>query len=246
MTASRCIGEAVSWLRLEQWRLGELGEAESQGLSEHLAACAVCAACMARIDADEARELPALALVPAATRPAGTKPARTTHARSTRRRLLASVSVLAAAAAMVFGVGRIGRSPAAAVDREAAHPKGDGVAFVLVRDDGQRVVDALGVFRDGDCFKALVTCPPGSGATFDLVVFDAGGASFPLSPARRFACGNEVPLPGAFRLTAAGDRETVCVVWGDGDDIDRAALARSGVAGRDALCKELRPATSAN
>jgi hypothetical protein len=243
MTTSRCIGEPVSWLRLEQWRLGELGEAESKGLAEHLAACAVCAACMARIEADEARELPALALVPAAT-PARAKPARTKPARTTGRRLLASVSVLAAAAAMVLGVGRIWRSPAAAVDRETAHPKGDGVAFVLVRDDGQRVVDVQGVFRDGDRFKALVTCPPGSGATFDLVVFDASGASFPLSPARGFACGNEVPLPGAFRLTAAGDRETICVVWGDGDDVDRGALVRSGVAGRNAMCKELRPAAS--
>jgi hypothetical protein len=241
MTASRCIGEPVSWLRLEQLRLGELGEAESKGVSEHLAACAACAACMARIEADEARELPALAFAPAATRPAST-PARTTPARSTSRRLLASVSVLAAAAAMVLGVGRIWRSPAPAVDRETAHPKGDGVAFVLVRDDGQRVVDARGVFRDGDRFKALVTCPPGLSATFDLVVFDASGASFPLSAAHGFACGNEVPLPGAFRLTADGDRETVCVVWGEGDDVDRGALVRSGAAGRNAMCKELRSA----
>ncbi len=234
MTTSRCIGEPVSWLRLERFRLGELAGPEREGVAAHLAACSACAACMARIEADEARELPALALGPEATRRRPAPPAR-----SPRRRLFASVAALAAAAVVVLGVGRTWRSPGSA-ERETVRPKGDAVAFVLVRDDGQRVADAQGVFRDGDRFKALVTCPPGSGATFDLVVFDASGASFPLSPARGFACGNEVPLPGAFRLTPAGDHETVCVVWGSDNDVDRGALARSGVAGRRAMCKDLR------
>jgi hypothetical protein len=103
------------------------------------------------------------------------------------------------------------------------------------------VVDAQGVFRDGDRFKALVTCPPDRGANFDFVVFDASGASFPLAPAPGFACGNEVPLPGAFRLTAApGDHETVCVVWADAEQVDRTALSRRGIASPRSMCKELR------
>jgi Putative zinc-finger len=235
MTTSRCVGEPVSWLRLERFRLGELGGPEREAVAAHLAACPACAACVARIDADESLELPALALGPAAPRPPPTLPTR-----SPRRRLFASVAALAAAAVVVLGIGRTRRGPGTAVDGETARLKGDGMAFVLVRDDGQRVVDAEGVFRSGDRFKALVTCPPGSGATFDLVVFDGSGASFPLSPARGFACGNEVPLPGAFRLTPAGDRETVCVVWGSEDEVDRGALARSGVSGRRAMCKDLR------
>jgi hypothetical protein len=240
MTTSRCVGEPVSWLRLERFRLGELGGTERESIAAHLAACSSCAACLARIEADEARELPALALGPAPTPPMLAPPVR-----SPRRRLFASVAALAAAAVVVLGIGRTWRSPGSA-ERETARPKGDGMAFVLVRDDGERVVDAQGVFRDGDRFKALVTCPPGSGATFDLVVFDAGGASFPLSPARGFACGNEVPLPGAFRLTSAGDHETVCVVWGRDDDVDRGALIRSGVTGRRAMCKDLRPVGAGN
>ena len=79
-------------------------------------------------------------------------------------------------------------------------------------------------------------------ATFDLVVFDDGGASFPLAATHDVACGNEVPLPGAFHLTAAGDRETVCVVWEDAGELDRTALARRGVAGPRSMCKVLRPA----
>jgi anti-sigma factor RsiW len=240
MTLSRCTREPVSWLRLERYRLGELGDAERARIAEHLAACAACAACMARIEADEALDLPPLALAhPGARR------------RSSSRglRWLAGAGVLAAAAAAILVVGRTWRTPGRAdVDRrEAAHPKGDSMAFVLVRDDGQRVVEAQGVFRRGDRFKALVTCPPSTSATFDLVVFDAAGTSFPLAPARGLACGNEVPLPGAFRLTATSggsEGETVCVVWGSGDEVDREALARSGVAGRRAMCKELRLAGS--
>ncbi len=117
------------------------------------------------------------------------------------------------------------------------------MAFVLVRDDGQRMVDAQGVFRSGDRFKALITCPPSTTAIFDLVVFDASGASFPLAPARGLACGNEVPLPGAFRLTASGSgSEMVCIVWGNGDEVARSTLSRSRVAsGPRSMCKELRP-----
>jgi|HubBroStandDraft_6_1064221.scaffolds.fasta_scaffold284766_3 hypothetical protein len=239
MTA-RCIGEPVSWLLLERFRLGELGEPERARIAEHVAACAACAACTARIEADEGLELPPLEVGAAGKRRHGAVPA------SPRRvRWLASVGAIAAAAATVLVLGRTWRAPGgAAVDSgERARPKGDAMAFVLVRDDGQRMVDAQGVFRNGDRFKALITCPPSTTATFDLVVFDASGASFPLAQARGLTCGNEVPLPGAFRLTADGGSETVCIVWGDGGEVDRTALSQSGVAGGPhSMCKELRAA----
>ena len=243
MTPSRCVGEPVSWLRLERYRLGELAPDERQLVTEHLAACATCAACMARIEADEAVDLPALGFGRDAARAAAVA---ATARPPWRRRLLTSAGALAAAAAVILGVGRTWRPGVQTGQPEAARPKGDAMAFVLVGDNGQRVVDAQGgVFRDGDRFKALVTCPPGASAAFDLVVFDATGAFFPLAPAVGFACGNEVPLPGAFRLTAApGDRETVCVVWGDGERIDRAALSQSGFAGPHSMCKELRAVES--
>lgn len=237
----RCTGEPVSWLRLEQFRLGELGDAERTRVAEHLAECPACAACAARIEADEATDLPALELR-AGTRPAPVAPRRTSPR---ARRLLAGASALAAAACLLLLIRRAPRAPdGAALDHgETARSKGDGVAFVLVRDDGQRIVEARGVFRSNDRFKALVTCPPGTGTTFDLVVFDVGGASFPLAPARGLSCGNEVPLPGAFRLTPApGGTETICVVWGSDDELDRGALSRSGVPGPRSLCKELRTA----
>jgi Putative zinc-finger len=236
MTAG-CIGEPVSWLRLEQWRLGELAEAERARVTEHVAACPLCAACAAHIEADEAIDLPVLARQPAAlVRPR----------RSRGLRLLTSAGALAAAAAAIVVVAstRHGTNPAVVDRGETVRPKGDAVAFVLVRDDGERVTEAQGVYRSGDRFKALVTCAPGASLTFELVVFDAEGTSFPLQPARALACGNEVPLPGAFRLTSPAEgsgAESVCLVWGEGDEVDREALARSGVPGPRALCKELVP-----
>ncbi|HEY6463617.1 MAG TPA: hypothetical protein VIY73_25790, partial [Polyangiaceae bacterium] len=101
----------------------------------------------------------------------------------------------------------------------------NAVAFSLVRDDGVRIDGVEGTFRDGDRFRAIVTCPPGAGMSFDLVVYDRGGASFPLLPAADFGCGNEVPLPGAFRLTGRDD-ENVCLVWGAHDALKRDALAQ--------------------
>jgi hypothetical protein len=243
MTPSRCISEPVSWLLLERFRLGELGQAEHARIAEHVAACAACAACAARIEADETLELSPLEVGSTRVRNALDAPRRPSPR---GLRLLASVGALAAAAIAILAVGRTWRAPGgAAVERgEAARPKGDGMAFVLVRDDGQQLVEAQGVFRGGDRFKALVTCPPSMTATFDLVVFDASGASFPIAPARGLTCGNEVPLPGAFRLTqtAGGGTEIVCIVWGR-DGLDRGALAQSEVvAGPRSMCKELHPA----
>jgi Putative zinc-finger len=245
---SACISEPVSWLRLERLRLGELPEAERAAIAAHLAACAACAACAERIEADEATELPPLEVrAPRASEGARAAPSRV-------HRLSARAGVLAAAAAVVLAVGHAWRTPdrgeTGAGETGHARSKGDGMAFTLVRDDGEPLVEAQGVFRDGDRFKALVTCPPGMSASFDLVVFDpggemgpaAGGVSFPLAPARRLSCGNDVPLPGAFRLTGSED-ETVCVVWREDGEVDRGALSRSGeVTDRRAMCKELRPA----
>jgi hypothetical protein len=244
--SARCIGVPVSWLRLERLRLGELPAAERTEIAAHLAACAACAACAERIEADEATELPPLEV----REPRASEGSRAAPSRG--RWLFARAGVLAAAAAVALAFGHAWRMPDRSETGEGetghARSKGDGMAFTLVRDDGELLVEAQGVFRDGDRFKALVTCPPGMTASFDLVVFDSGevepgGASFPLEPARLLSCGNQVPLPGAFRLTG-GEAETVCVVWSEEGAVDRGALSRSGeVTDRRAMCKELRPAT---
>jgi hypothetical protein len=222
---TKCTGVPVSWLRLERYRLGELPEDQRREVAEHLGSCAACAACAARIEADEAMELPP----------------RVVHAPARRvGRVFAIAGTLAAAAAVALAFGHAWRGGPAEVASETSRVKGGSVAFVLVRDDGERVTEDHGAFRDGDRFKAVVTCPPSMAARFDVAVFDADGAAFPLDAGDTLACGNEVPLPGAFRLTGEAD-EKVCLVWSEDGLVDRSALmrARRPDVGRS-MCKEMK------
>jgi hypothetical protein len=221
----------VSWLRLERYHLGEVDAGERAAVAAHLEACPACAACLARIEAGDAAALP--------PRPE----ARARGAPSQRGRIVAlAAGGLALAAAIALYVGRPWQAgevvPAGST---GSRVKGDGIAFSLVRDDEQRIVEAGGAFRDGDRFKALVTCPPTLHASFDVVVLDVDGVSFPLAPARGLECGNDVALPGAFRLTGTAD-ETVCLLWREDGDVDREPLAKNREAGlgANALCKQLK------
>jgi hypothetical protein len=228
--SARCAGTPVSWLALERYHLGEMREAERAPIASHLAACPACAACLARIEEDDA-----VPLKPLTAQTAGRV---VPHRRRRGGAILATVGGLALAAAALLGVGRAWRTGGEGESRV----KGGDVAFTLVRDDDARIADASGVFRDGDRFKALVTCPPGKDLAFDLVVDDAQGKSFPITPASGFACGNDVPLPGAFRLSGS-DAETVCLLWNEGAPPDRSVLGTGrAVAGDHAVCKTLAPA----
>ena len=229
----RCIGEPVSWLRLERFHLGDLQGAERETIAEHLAACTACAACLAHIRDDDSRALPPLSV---------SRPVRRNVFSLFPVRAVAAIGALAATGALVLGLR--GNSHRGEVEQRwvgESRIKGDAIAFSLVRDDDERIAGDAGVYRDGDRFKALVTCPPGATLAFDLVVYDVGGASFPLEPARGLACGNEVPLPGAFRLTGDAD-ETVCLVWGEGSSLDRGTLAARVPVEGQALCKRLSAA----
>jgi hypothetical protein len=226
----RCTGVPVSWLRLERYQLGELAEDQRREVAEHLAACPACAACAASIEADEATALPPKI---------GREPARSQ--KSPVRRIFAVAASMAAAAAVALAFGHTWQTRSTEVASETSRVKGGSVAFTLVRDDGVRMVEASGVFRDGDRFKALVTCPPSMTARFDVAVFDAEGVSFPLSAGETQACGNDVPLPGAFRLTGPTG-EKVCLVWDEDGSVDRETLrrTRTPVEGRS-ICKDLMP-----
>lgn len=232
----RCIGEPISWLRLERFHLGEIQGAEREPIAQHLAACPVCAACLAHIQDDDAHALPPLSV----SRPARRKLFSLFSLFPVRA--VAALSALAAGGALVLGLrGNGHRGELEHARLGESRVKGDAIAFSLVRDDDERIAGTAGVYRDGDRFKAVVTCPPGARVAFDVVVYDLGGASFPLEPAPELACGNDVPLPGAFRLTGDTD-ETVCLVWGSGAPVDRGTLAVRGAGASQTLCKELSPA----
>lgn len=230
---SGCISTPVSWMRLERYALGELAEGKDL-VRRHLAECPACASCYARIEADAKLALPPL-------------PAPRARAKAAARwRVIAGASTgLALAAAVVLAIVRVPRTERVpAEDTARARAKGDVFALTLVRDDAVRFDGARVTFRDGDRFKALVTCPPGALTRFDLVVYDDAGPSFPLAATAPLECGNDVALPGAFRLTGQAPMR-VCVLWSDASNapIDRAELARVGesAATSRGACKVLEP-----
>lgn len=223
----QCIDNPISWLRLERYHLGELAPAELEAIETHVRACPACAACLKEVD-DGAKV--ALATLPA--------PKIKAQARSVVPFVVTGLAMAAAAALWIGPFSKVEKDPPIAWSNRI---KGGDVAFTLARDDDELIGDAAGTYHDGDRFKALVTCPAGLDASWDLVVFERGETSFPLASATRLACGNAVPLEGAFRLTGA-EVMTVCVVWGEA--IDRAKIGRDGehALGDAALCKLLQPA----
>lgn len=198
MTA--CIGEPISWLRLESFALG----APDPAIASHVAACPACRQCLAQVR-DDVVALPPLT-VPTA-RPRTTNPA-------WRRRWLAPAFAAAAAAAVLVVVLRHPASP----DDEATATvatigvKGVGeVTLELVRERGGTIsYDARG-FAPGDRWKVVLSCPPsqaGNAMWIDVSVADGVTVDHPLAPAQ-LPCGNRVVLPGAFTITGANANQ-VC------------------------------------
>lgn len=230
MTAS-CTSTPISWTRLELYAVGEGTEDDRLAIATHLGACDACKSCLATLEADT-RPLRPLAL-----------PAKKAESNVfSLRRATAAVGALAFAAAVFLFIRHNGASGDLAGGMPGeARTKGMTVGFVLVRDDNVEVGGADGTYRDGDRFKARVSCPADMHASWDLVVLDNGEASFPLEQQADLPCGNGVVLPGAFRLVGHNPM-TVCLVHREGGLVDRDELRRSGIAvPKDAACKALRP-----
>jgi hypothetical protein len=205
--APACIGEPVSWLRLEQLALGELPPAVATVVTAHVDGCAACAACLAQIQGD-AIELPALPAPRAAVKVPWWR---------RRWALGAGVAVATAAAILlVIALRPPPREPEqAALLTPRIRIKGAGEVVVdLVRERAGDTVLAPATYRAGDRFKVIVTCDEATEVWADVVVFqpDAAGRtgrpdrmvpSYPAAPLR-LVCGNRVAVPGAFTITGTG------------------------------------------
>jgi len=219
MTALQCIGEPISWLRLEQFALG----ATSTVVEQHVASCGACRACLDDIRGDVVA-LPPL-VVPA---------------RRERRWWRWAVPALAFAAAALILLALWPRGDELDLGDNQALIKGthDVLTLGLVRERAGTIRrDALS-FAPGDRFKVVVTCPPRANAWIDVGVVEDGTttADFPLAPAS-IACGNDVVVPGAFTLTGARPNR-VCVRVASGSAPPRSLprVRDDGVA-----CLTLRP-----
>ncbi|HKU42850.1 MAG TPA: zf-HC2 domain-containing protein [Polyangiales bacterium] len=199
-----CIGEPISWLRLERYGLGELPADDRAHIDAHLEACPACRACWQTIAGDSQRALPPLA---AKVRKLPTRWAR--------------LGALAAAAAAIALALRLqGPHPEPPIARRSI--KGGELALDLVRISGDgRLLDANG-YTPADRFRVDITCPPGGASHAELVVYQDGRAFFPLDPAR-LECGNHRAMPGAFRIDGTSPA-LVCIALADGP-LDRAGLA---------------------
>jgi hypothetical protein len=227
---SACIAEPISWLRLERYRLQELAVADAREIEQHLAACASCRECLAKVDAP--LPLPELPVrVPAPIR----RPV------WGRARFVAAASAITAAAAAAVLMLR--SSPGLEPPRRVLAIKGGELAIGLVRERAGAIAREPSQFAPGDRFKVLLTCPPPLRPHVDVVVFQGEQAFFPLQPAELAACGNALALPGAFALDGAEDA-LVCAVVSDAGPVDRAALSAGGVAALPALsvCAPIAPA----
>lgn len=210
-----CVGTPISHLRLEARALGQLSGSESAAIDEHLASCAGCRKVVEHIDADEV-SLP---------------PLPDAEPRWSWSWLWVAVPT-AAALLLLLLFGRDWRTDA----EDGLGVKGGSNGVALVRESGGVLLDPTR-FAPGDRFKVLVTCPPGRDVDVDVVVYQKDEVSFPIEP-QRIACGNEVALDGAFRLT--GGAADVCAVLGVAAG-DREAL-RDRQAVDDSLCRTVTPA----
>lgn len=219
-----CTGEPISHLRLEQLHLGELGDDARREVEQHLSECPACATELRRIEAEDAAPIPPLG----AARPALRRATPGQLVVLQLRRAAPVLGAFALAAGIFLAVGKL--PSVDGDDEDGERIKGSDIALTLVREREGLVDEAGTRFDPADRLKVLVTCPPGLKASWDVAVFDETGASFPLDPTQELACGNEIALPGAFRLTGT-TAQTVCLVWNtDRDELKRTRpdrLARS-------------------
>jgi hypothetical protein len=222
--AAPCIGEPISWLRLEQLALAPPDAADS-AISAHLATCPACQQCLDQIRGD-AVALPPLVAPPVA--PRARRPA-------WRRRWLAPALAALAAVAILVVVLRPVPARHDALGPVAIKGVGE-VALELVRERGGAIAVDARHYAPGDRWKIVVSCPPAAGAAMlalDVSVADGAAIDHPLAAAR-IACGNRVVVPGAFAIT--GDRPNRVCVW-----IGPAAAAGVEPASAATACATLVP-----
>ncbi len=211
MSALACIGEPISWLKLERFASGSADHA----ISTHVAACPACRHCLDEIRGD------LVALPPLAV------PESRAQRWRTWRAWLVPAMALGAAAVIALVIWRDGAPGAVrGVPEETVYVKGLGeVVLGVVRERGGVVREDVHSFAPGDRWKLVVTCPPQGAANVVVSVTEVGAQAgdHPLPPAT-VACGNRVVLPGAFTLTGTRSNRVCAKVTSPGGDAGTACV----------------------
>lgn len=195
-----CIGEPISWPRLERFAQTR---ADAM-IAAHVAECPACQLCVDEISRDVVA-LPPLVIASAPPK---------------RARWWWFALPAFAVAAIIVLVMRPQPRPA-----NVASIKGVGdVTLALVRERGGSVLEDATTFARGDRWKVVLTCAPGHATSVAVDVVEAGSktADHPLA-ATQIVCGNRVVVPGAFELTGVVANRICAQVTNDGDS-DRACI----------------------
>lgn len=228
-----CIGEPVSYFRLERYSLHELPAEEDRSIAAHLEQCPVCRACYERIQADVrdsdiaalAAKLSRVPQLPAAARP------------PVARAAWGFGALVASLACLLFVMRPQPTGPSVASDITT---KGDALALELVRADAQGQLLEPTHFAAGDRFKLLLTCPASFAGSVRVLAFQ-GGAFFEPVPAQRLeTCGNRRALAGAWQLDGTEAVE-LCAVFADAE-LDLSALKTAEELQSPHVCARLSPA----
>lgn len=181
MTTATCIGEPISWLRLETFaqRGGD------DAIASHLASCPACAACLAEIRADVVG-LPPLVV-----------PATSSRQPWFTWKWFAPALAAAAVAIVLLIVVRRDRTQ---LDHVATIKGAGEVVLGVVRERSGTIRRDVTTYLPGDRWKLVITCAPGPFVWIDVAVVDPAGVDYPLGPAQ-LACGNQIAVPGAFEIT---------------------------------------------
>ena len=218
-----CTAQPLSWLKLEQYQLGELSADEQRRVEAHLNECEVCRASLDSIRRDETELKP----LPDVTR------------KVPWLRWATAGTALAAAAALllVFFVADWKQAVPDIPPGKIITKGGDEISISLVRERQGKILHDPESFAPGDRFKVQVTCPPAEEMFWNVVVFQDDGSSFPYIPEESLRCGNRVPLPGAFSITGKS-AAVVCLVVST-QPLDRASLSLEKLP-EDTVCTILR------
>jgi hypothetical protein len=222
-----CIGEPISFLRLEIHLQGEGTPEERAALEAHLGQCSACRACYRELETDPFELAPwssfagdSATLVRRATRTQpghpsiGQRGPQLTAALAQTKRWRAGVAAgFAGLAAAAIALLVVLERPDSALPASSRRIKGGELALELIRESAGDLAADPARFSPGDRFQLRATCPPGPDRFWDVAVFDGETPSFPLRGGV-IACGNGVALPGAFRLTSHAPHE-VCLMLSD-------------------------------
>jgi hypothetical protein len=232
---SNCIGEPVSFLRLERYHLHELADPELREIERHLEQCDACRECLREVE----RPL-ALTDLPARPRKASWRADLTLPIPAWLRAARWPALAVAGAAVALMVIWR--GSPSVDYPNERMFVKGGEFAIELVREHAGVVANDPRVFTSDDRFKVLVTCPPSTSHHVDVVVFQGNDVDFPLKAERFASCGNRIPLPGAFYITGSTEA-TVCLVANASRAVNRDELRARGPRALPELsvCERIRP-----